>query len=227
MAIKTRYLIGEKFINNIGLEYEIVGYCDSNRRRVIQFKSGFKTDVSTQSIIIGKITDYGSPTIFGVGILGDKKMTKHPLFMRWMNMIGRCYYEKHAQYKSYGGKGVIVEDYLKNFKNYIEFISSLDGYENLIKEPGKYQIDKDILNKGCNNYNRENLKIVLSSENLEEENSRRRFKINMIDLNGNIIRVFNSITEAEQITGIHRGNIARTVRGQSKTAGGYVWERVY
>ena len=93
MAIKTKYLIGEKFINNIGLEYEVVGYCSSNRRRIIQFKSGFKTDVSTQSIINGKITDYGSPTVFGVGILGDKKMTKHPLFMRWMNMIGRCYHK--------------------------------------------------------------------------------------------------------------------------------------
>ena len=32
-----------------------------------------------------------------------------------------------------------------------------------------------------------------------------------------------SITIAEKMTGIHKGNIARNVRGESKTAGGYVW----
>ena len=62
-------------------------------------------------------------------------------------------------------------------------------------------------------------------ENLEEENSRKRFKIKMIDKNGNVLKIFESITVAEKETGIHRGNIARTVRGQSKTAGGYRWEK--
>ena len=30
---------------------------------------------------------------------------------------------------------------------------------------------------------------------------------------------------AEKMTGIHIGNIARNVRGECKTAGGYVWRR--
>ena len=34
----------------------------------------------------------------------------------------------------------------------------------------------------------------------------------MIDACGNTISNFSSITEAEQLTGIHKGNIARSVR---------------
>ena len=225
MAIKTKYLIGERFKNNDEFEYEIIDYCESNRKRKVRFDSGYETILSTNSIIKGNMKDFGKPTVFGVGIVGFKNASNHPLYWRWVNMIGRCYSEKHIHYKSYGAKGIKVEPYLLSFKNYVEFISTLDNYSELLKHPNEWQIDKDIKNDSCNNYFRGNIKIVRREENLEEENSRKRFKIKMIDKNGNVLKIFESITVAEKETGIHRGNIARTVRGQSKTAGGYRWEK--
>lgn len=225
MAIKTKYLIGERFKNNDEFEYEIIDYCESNRKRKVRFDSGYETILSTNSIIKGNMKDFGQPTVFGVGIVGFKNASNHPLYWRWVNMIGRCYSEKHIHYKSYGAKGIKVEPYLLSFKNYVEFISTLDNYSELLKHPSEWQIDKDIKNDSCNNYFRGNIKIVRREENLEEENSRKRFKIKMIDKNGNVLKIFESITVAEKETGIHRGNIARTVRGQSKTAGGYRWEK--
>lgn len=64
-------------------------------------------------------------------------------------MIGRCYSKKHPQYKSYGSKGVYVEQYLLDFSNYVSFISSLENYKNLIEHPKEWQIDKDKKGGGC------------------------------------------------------------------------------
>ena len=36
MNIKKKYLIGEKFKNNKGLEFEIIGYGETNYRKIIK-----------------------------------------------------------------------------------------------------------------------------------------------------------------------------------------------
>lgn len=227
MAKKTKYLMGEVFENHLGQKYEIIGYVNDDylRRKIRFIKTGYEKVVLTSSLRNNKIRDCLEPSILGVGILGFEKATKHILFDRWLNMIGRCYYEKHAQYKNYGAKGVMVSEELKNFKKYIEVVEGLENYELLKKYPSKYQVDKDILSNGNKIYSKETLKIVTMSENIEEENKNRRFKIDRYDLSNNYIDSFNSISEAEKITGIHRGNIARNVRGEGRTAGGYVWKR--
>lgn len=226
MAIKTRYLIGEIYENERGQKYKVIGYTKNNRQRIVKFlESGIEKTVQTKSILKGKVRDYNDISVLGVGIPGMEKAGSHFLFDRWMNMIGRCYYKKHCQYKNYGAKGVKVEKYLLNFKNYVEFVSTLENYNLLEKYPKNYQIDKDILSNNNKIYSRDTLKIVTYSENLEEENKRKRFKINRYDLNGNYIDTFQSISEAERITGIHRGNIARNARGEGRSAGGYIWKR--
>ena len=63
----------------------------------------------------------------------------------------------------------------------------------------------------------------VSLSNIEIENNDKAIEIEAYDLNGNFVASFASITIAEKMTGIHKGNIARNVRGESKTAGGYVW----
>ncbi len=42
--------------------------------------------------------------------------------------------------------------------------------------------------------------------------------------NGEVIRGFNSIAEAENITGILNGNISSVCNGKRKTAGGFTWQ---
>jgi len=135
-------------------------------------------------------------------------------------MLRRCYEPKFHGYDSYGGRGVTVEPYLQNFANYVEFISHLPNYEELVAHPNDWQIDKD--EKGGNVYSRETIQIVPSDKNLELENSMKRMPVYRT-LESGEREFFPSITVAATITGIHRGNIARSARTHFK-AGGYKWE---
>ena len=46
-----------------------------------------------------------------------------------------------------------------------------------------------------------------------------------LDLAGNIIKTFPSITSASKICGICTKNIRNVINGKQKTAGGYKWKR--
>ena len=219
--------IGEIKKNKWNIEYEIVGYIEGNPRlRQIKFlKSGYVTIVNNFNIKDGSATDYTQVTVCGVGVTGFKNASKHMLYYRWSNMLGRCYSEKHSNYKSYGAKGCYVEDYLLNFKNYVEFVEGLENFDLLKNNPEKYHIDKDMKCKNDKCYSRETLSIITKEKNIEIENSDKLIGVEAYDLNGNFVASFVSITMAEKMTGIHIGNIARNVRGECKTAGGYVWRR--
>lgn len=223
---KRKALIGESFTNIYGQKFTVVGYNNNRRLRMIMFDNGNKQLESINFMKDGckQIFDKkNTPTVFNLGIPDIEKANKHHLYNRWIHMIGRCYSKKHPQYKSYGGKGVIVEKYLLRFSNYIKFISSLPNYDKLLKEPNNYQIDKDIKIGRMNMYSRETISIVKFSDNLNEENKLKKIKTYQYNLEDRLINTFDSITEAEKITLIHGGNIARCIRGESKTAGGYKW----
>ena len=155
------------------------------------------------------------------GVRGNYKgrASEHPLYFRWTNMLRRCYEPSSHGYASYGGKGVTVEPYLKVFSNYVDFVSKLPNYNMLLENPEAWQIDKDL--NGGKIYSRETIRIVPSSENLEIENSEKRFPVYRI-LKDGTKEFYPSICEAEKATGIHRGNIARSARSKWK-AGGYKW----
>lgn len=158
-------------------------------------------------------TKYGSRGKF------DGNISEHPLYFRWMNMLRRCYEPKFHGYKSYGGKGVTVEPYLQVFSNYVDFVSSLPNYKELVEHPAEWQIDKDIC--GGNIYSRKTIKIIPSRVNLEAENAAKRIPVYRTLSDGSK-DVYKSITDASVQTGIHRGNIARSLRTGYK-AGGYAW----
>lgn len=141
-------------------------------------------------------------------------------------MIGRCYNKNHAAYNSYGAKGVTVLEELCNFKNYVEIVSKLPHYEDLLKNPDQWDIDKDLYSKQEKIYSKDTIKIMLKSKNLELENKNKRIIVQQFTLNMEYINTFKSITEASIVTGIHKGNIARAVR-ENKTAGGYIWRSYY
>lgn len=151
----------------------------------------------------------------------DGVASDHPLYFRWLNMLRRCYDPNFHGYKSYGGIGVTVEPFLQNFTNYIEFVSSLEHYNDLLLHPSEWQIDKD--GKGGNIYSRDTIQIVHATENIEIENAKRRMPVMQVLPNGET-RYFCSISVAEKETGIWRGNIARAIKTGYR-AGGFKWER--
>jgi hypothetical protein len=62
------------------------------------------------------------------------------------------------------------------------------------------------------------------SNTLKGRESLRKKKVKQMDLQGNIIKTFPSITEASKITNISLTSISNVLNGNSKTAGKYLWE---
>ena len=49
-------------------------------------------------------------------------------------------------------------------------------------------------------------------------------KINQYDINNNLIRKWNSITEASKVTGIGFNSISNNLTGRTKVSGGFKWK---
>ncbi len=50
-------------------------------------------------------------------------------------------------------------------------------------------------------------------------------KVVQLDLNDNVLNIFESMTQAEQETGTSAGNISRCCNGKLKSAGGFKWRK--
>lgn len=92
---------------------------------------------------------------------------EHQLYSRWLSMKQRCFNPTNTNYSSYGARGITVEPYLLNFGNYVEYVSSLDGYKEEL--PRETQLDRIDNSKG---YERGNLRWVDQSTNVA--NTRKR-----------------------------------------------------
>ena len=219
-------LIGEIRKNNKGLEFEIIDYVKGEDKRKIRFlKTGFETEVDRANILRGSVNDLLSPSIYGVGCLGYKHATLHPIYRRWSDMLRRCYSEKCTDFKTYGGRGVYVSEDWLNFENYKNDMEKKENYDKLIKDPKNWHIDKDL--SGKNYYSNETTQIIRSVDNLKESNKRSRInkirKINMYDLEGKFIRTYDSIIDCSKEYNIDTSCISRCCRGKQKTAGGYTF----
>lgn len=51
-------------------------------------------------------------------------------------------------------------------------------------------------------------------------------KIKQLDINENILNIYNSACEASRMTNINRNLISRCINGKIKSAGGFYWKRV-
>ena len=119
-----------------------------------------------------------------------------------------------------------------NGKSYLKTIHRFVAKYFVANPKNKPQVNHIDGNKQ-NNYYR-NLEWVTSKENIlhAREHGLRtsdgQKKTAQYDLNGNLIKIFNSSVEASKITGISRGSICSVCRQipKYKTAGGYIWRYV-
>lgn len=65
-----------------------------------------------------------------------------------------------------------------------------------------------------NNYNNRQLKIA----------KKREKKVLQINTNYKVVNIFNSIRQAETLTGVKNQSISKVCKGKRKTAGGYIWK---
>lgn len=143
--------IGQVFSSNNYGDYEIIGKNPKSRFTIRFLATGHIKDVHHAAIGRGNIKDPLVPVVCGIGVFGDgsyRGSGKHSrVYMRWVNILRRCYDETLHEFKWYGAKGVTVHPDWFNYQVFAEW------YEKQCKAAGvplnnKLQIDKDILNQG-------------------------------------------------------------------------------
>lgn len=225
--MKRKYLIGERYINNKGLEYEIIDYVENNSsKRIIQFiESGYVTECSTSVIPKGLIRD-GSNNYYGVGKMDIPNGGKHILYGRWISMLSRCYNVNDVAYETYGKIGVTVDKRWHTFSNYVKDITKKENYNKLATNSKNWHIDKDILIKGNKVYSNNTTIITDVYSNVYESNKRNNnlHKVVQYTKDGKFINEYESITEASRQCNIRRTDITNCCRGEQKTAKGFVWK---
>jgi len=123
------------------------------------------------------------------------------------NTITNGYYIVKIKKKSYTVHRLVAMTYIKNQNNH----------------PVVNHIDENKLNNKV-----ENLEWVTQQENCNAHTKPifHERKVIQKDLEGNVIRIHNSITKAGESIGLTRHAVNKVCIGENKTTGGYKWEYV-
>ena len=141
---------------------------------------------------------------------------RNPNQKRHWHIMQRCYNKKRHDYERYGGRGISVASSLMDYNSFAEYVESLP------RPKGATELDR-IDNNG--NYEKGNLRWVTRKQN--GRNKRNNVAVEKIcPKTGDVIAVFSTIAEAQEVTGAHSGNIQRCIRGDIKTSGGFAWRKV-
>ena len=240
---KDKQRIGEIISNNEGCKFKIIDYINANNITV-QFLDEYGAKIYKVQYATakkGEVKNPYFPSVYGVGCLGlmsdgSKPITKEKgekentrEYRLWSNMIRRCYDEKFQE-NNQAYKDAIVCDRWLVFVNFLEDITSIEGYE-LWKNNPKQRIalDKDIKGKGSKIYCLENCCFISQIENTNESNMRNDTKEKIYGINKNTgekTQMFNSITEASKKMNLHRQGISKCINGKLKSSGDYYWFKI-
>ena len=115
-------------------------------------KTGYETSATLGNIRNGKVKDPCVPSVYGVGVLGNK----HPITINgvltkeyelWQSMLQRCYSDSFKK-KRPTYEGCEVSDKFKSYEYFYEWCHSQVGFGNQ-----DWHLDKDLLIKGNKVYN--------------------------------------------------------------------------
>jgi hypothetical protein len=183
---KSQYL-NRRYTNNDGHSGRIVEYVNS-KTIYLQFDSGYVGCFQLASLNSGKFKDKMSPSVFGVGFIGDGeykarikgKNTK--AYSVWASMFTRCYDEK-TQIRQPTYKGCTVSKEWHNFQNFAKWF--MENYPNDGKQ---YQLDKDSIIKGNKVYSPVTCCFLSPQQNVETSQA-KRYKF--ISPSGEEVEVYN------------------------------------
>ena len=102
---KEQYL-GKTFSSNNFGDFIVVDYVNSKNITVEFIATGYQTKTTTKEINQGKIADRLKPSVFGVGVIGNKyPITINGVHTKeyglWVRMLERCYsdnFKKNTQH---------------------------------------------------------------------------------------------------------------------------------
>jgi hypothetical protein len=144
--------------------------------------TGFKTFVSHSSILSGRVKDKMVPNIAGVGYIGNvDKISADGVFQfyrSWNDMMNRCYNPNDRDYNYYGAIGVTVDPRWWSFENFFFDCMSIPGYNDKLRDPLHYALDKDYLQinipKERRVYSKDTCIFISTSENSMVMNDGRK-----------------------------------------------------
>ena len=138
-----------------------------NSRAVIRFlETGCTRNIQLSNILKGSVKDLKKPTVYGVGYLDtDMKIPTREsgseirrAYDLWANMIKRTVIDK-----SY--TDVTVDVRWHSFKNFLNSLPELDGYE-AWRKGDDVHLDKDIKVKGSRVYSKDTCSFVSAFDNV-------------------------------------------------------------
>ena len=111
------------------------------------------------------------------GWYSENKLNK-TIYGRWKTKIHRCHNPKMERYKYYGAKGYYVEASLHYLSNYVDTLKKDPLWNDFVKNPDIYDIDKDMSQQGedIKVYSPSTIRIILKSDNVREGNTRHDYK---------------------------------------------------
>lgn len=155
--------------NKSGCEFRIL-WRKGMDCEVLFTTTGNKVKALIANAVKGKVTDYLSPSVYGVGFLGaddDLSVKFKNEYTLWHNMLKRAYCKEDR--KGYYGR-VSVDERWFNFSNFLEDIPKLHNYDLWVigqkdKSKTQYNLDKDFAYFGCSRYSKANCQFIDESLN--------------------------------------------------------------
>ena len=148
--LKERYE-GKTFKSNNYGDFVVLEYVDKNNVTIKFNRTGGIRQTTTASILNGNVLDYDVPSVFGVGVV-DEQFRKQGMlhctksYKVWTAMLKRCYSNNNKDfYHTY--EDCKVSDQFLRFRNFDEWCKQQVGFD-----VEHFDLDKDILSKGCKIY---------------------------------------------------------------------------
>lgn len=231
-ALAKQQYEGKVFDTLYNGKFIVEKYVRSKDIHIRFLETGYRTTTTINNIKNGKISDRMKPKLFGVGVLGDTKTSKHPKeYALWNGMLYRCYVDPLQNNPSY--VDCSVSENFKVFEYFKEWCNNQVGFGNK-----GWHLDKDILSKGEKIYSENTCCFVPSEINIafrdgnscEKSVGVRQHKSgtweSRISVGGKLTVIGTFITQQEAFTAYisHKETYIKTLAEKWR---GKVDERVY
>lgn len=141
---------GKEFSTKYGT-VRIEEYKSAKCVSVVFTETGYRKIVKLCHVLSGKIKDKLIPTVVGVGIIGDERVSESGKLTHkysiWKSMLVRCYDKKYAEkYTTY--EDCSVSESFKYLSKFSLWCNRTEGFLKTDDRGNNFVLDKDILVKG-------------------------------------------------------------------------------
>ena len=143
--------VGKVFKSKSSGDFKVLNYNNAKEVEIRFLKTGYETAVELGHIRKGEIKDPYLPSVYSVGILGTKYLSKVngkniKEYDLWQSMLRRCYNDAYKK-RQPTYEGCEVSDKFRSYEYFYEWCQNQIGFNNK-----DWQLDKDLLIKGNNVY---------------------------------------------------------------------------